>query len=64
MELCCSRDLALVLGAVDAKTFAEHRALATSGQNLLVRDRVTCLPLFWPWTMSRLERMAETGRSS
>lgn len=64
MELLCSHELALRLGAVDAKTFAEHRALVTSGQNLLVRDSVTCLPLFWPWAMSRTERLAEAARSS
>jgi hypothetical protein len=55
MELFCSRDLALLLGAVEPESIAHHRELKHTG--LLVRDIDTSRPLFWPWTLSRLDRL-------
>lgn len=47
LELRCSRDLALRLGAVGADSPAHHRAMRDAG-DMLVRDRATGWPLFWP----------------
>ena len=48
IELRCSRDLALRLGAIGPETIAEHKLLRDQG-HMLVRDRVTSWPMFWPW---------------
>lgn len=48
IELRCSRDLALRLGAIAPETTAHHRALMQGG-NLLLRDVQTGWALFWPW---------------
>ena len=49
MELHCSRDLALRLGAVDPANAADHRDLKGRGY-LLVRDlSEPSRPMFWPW---------------
>jgi hypothetical protein len=49
IELRCSRDLALWLGAVHPETAAHHKQLRDSGHYLLVRDKTTGWPMFWPW---------------
>lgn len=49
MELRCSRDLALRLGAVKPETLDEHKQLRDAGFHLLVRDPETSAPLFWLW---------------
>lgn len=51
LELRCSRDLALRLGAVAPLSVGHHRELFAAG-GLLVRDPVTAWPLFWPWQTS------------
>lgn len=47
IELRCSRDLALRLGAISPETVEQHKALRDSGQNIMVRDRITSWPMFW-----------------
>lgn len=59
MELHCSRDLALRLGAVAPDTIAHHRELKNTC--LMVRDAVVPAPLYWPWAMSRIERLTTTA---
>jgi hypothetical protein len=61
MELFCSRDLALRLGAVAPETTAHHKALKNAG-HLLVRDPETSGPMFWPWQVTTSEMV--TSRSS
>lgn len=51
MELRCSRDLALRLGAVDPIGIEHHRAMKNAG-DLLVRDVETSRPMFWAWVDS------------
>lgn len=48
LELRCSRDLALRLGAIAPETVDHHRQLRDAG-HLMVRDKVTAWPVFWPW---------------
>jgi hypothetical protein len=49
IELRCSRDLALRLGAIGPDNVAHHRQLRDAG-HLLVRDyQLPTWPLFWPW---------------
>lgn len=52
IELRCSRDLALRLGAVGPETVAHHKALRDRG-DLLVRDTITSWPMFWAWQPER-----------
>ena len=52
MELLCSRDLALRLGAVMPETTRHHRELRDAG-HLLVRDGRTGWAMFWPWAMTK-----------
>jgi hypothetical protein len=52
IELRCSRDLALRLGAVVPETVDHHRQLRDAG-HMLVRDVITSWPLFWPWIDTR-----------
>jgi hypothetical protein len=59
MELHCTGDLAMRLGAVLPRSSAEYRALRDAG-NLLVRDPRSGWPLFWQWQLSG----EETARSS
>lgn len=61
IELRCSRDLALWLGAIGPETMAHHREMKRAG-HLLVRDIKTAWPMFWVWQLSR-EDLA-TARSS
>ena len=49
IELRCTRDLALRLGAIVPDTVDHHRQLRDSGQYLQVRDTETGWPLFWLW---------------
>lgn len=49
MELRCSRDLALHLGAIEPETLDEHKQLRDAGFHLLVRDPETSAPMFWLW---------------
>lgn len=46
-ELRCSRDLALWLGAISPDTTAHHKQMRDAG-HILVRDKITSLPMFWP----------------
>ena len=48
VELRCSRDLALWLGAITPETVKHHLQLRDAG-HLLVRDKTTGWPMFWPW---------------
>ena len=61
IELRCSRDLALRLGAISPQNMAEHKLMRASG-DLLVRDKVTSWPAFWPWSINVAEEIA--ARSS
>jgi hypothetical protein len=47
IELRCSRDLALRLGAISPDTVAHHKVLRDA-DTILVRDRITSWPMFWP----------------
>lgn len=53
MELRCSRDLALRLGAFEPADIDQHKELKKAGHHLLVRDDAGT-PLFWPWSMDRI----------
>lgn len=46
MELRCTRDLALKLGAMTPETIHRHQMLKNSGLHLLIRDERS-LPMFW-----------------
>ena len=48
IELRCSGDLALRLGAIAPASPQEHRLMRDAGM-LLIRDRETACPFFWPW---------------
>lgn len=61
MELRCSRDLALLLGAVDPDGMLHHRILKLGRQHLLIRDVSTSRPMFWAWQPGTV---ASTLRSS
>lgn len=61
MELRCSRDLALRLGAIGPETIAHHKQLRAAG-HILVRDRETSWPMFWPVALSKEDMVA--ARSS
>ena len=61
MELRCTRDIALRLGAVVPETTAHHRQLRDAG-HMLVRDGQTGWAMFWPWELSREDLVA--ARSS
>lgn len=52
MELRCSRDLALRLGAVAPETTRHHREMRDAG-DLLVRDGQTGWAMFWKWELTR-----------
>lgn len=47
IELRCSRELALWLGAFEPSSPAHHRELRASGQYMMLRDRITLRPMFW-----------------
>lgn len=47
IELRMSRETALWLGCIEPIDIEDHRAMRASGQFLLVRDRLTQLPMFW-----------------
>jgi hypothetical protein len=53
MELRCSRDLALRLGAIEPANVEAHKELKKAG-HLLVRDGETNTAMFWPWSMDRI----------
>jgi hypothetical protein len=55
VELRCSRDLALRLGAITPETVKHHLALRDAG-HLLVRDKTTGWPMFWPWLRGVIEK--------
>jgi hypothetical protein len=61
IELRCSRDLALALGAIGPETMAHHREMKNAG-HLLVRDLKTSWLMFWQWQLSRDQML--TARSS
>ena len=48
IELRCSRDLALRLGAITPQTKEHHRWMLEAGW-LMVRDLATGWPMFWQW---------------
>lgn len=52
MELRCSRDLALRLGAIEPANIEGHRQMKKAG-HLLIRDEAGSA-LFWPWSLDRL----------
>jgi hypothetical protein len=47
IELRCSRELAIWLGAVPPTSVEDHKRMRASGQFILVRERVTLEPMFW-----------------
>lgn len=49
MELRCSRDLALLLGAIEPEGVLQHRMLNAGGRHLLIRAVDTSQPMFWAW---------------
>jgi len=49
IELRCSRDLALKLGAFPPETIQHHKKLARDATFMLVRDKRTGWALFWQW---------------
>lgn len=49
MELRCSRDLALRLGAIEPESVLQHRLLNYAGKHILIRATDTSQPLFWAW---------------
>lgn len=51
LELRCSREVALWLGASDPESLAAYRALREQGQ-LLIRTEGG-RPMFWPWAVNR-----------
>jgi hypothetical protein len=57
IELHCTPDLALILGAIRPETMAHHREMKNAG-DLLVRDIATSLPMFWAWQMTPQEMAA------
>lgn len=61
VELRCSRDLALRLGAVGPETIAHHREMKNAG-HLLVRDE-RAWPMFWPWELLPAQRAMEIVRA-
>lgn len=56
MELRCSLDLAIKLGAISPIDVAQHKALKLDGQHILVRDPETGWPMFWPMAPGLLLR--------
>lgn len=60
-EIRCTRDLALWLGAIMPETTKHHRELKAAG-HMLVRDRETSWPMFWPVALTREDMVA--ARSS
>lgn len=61
IELRCSHDLAVLLGAIRPGNMAQHRQLRDAG-HMLVRDPETSCPLFWPMELTREDLVA--ARSS
>lgn len=61
MELRCSRDLALRLGAVTPETTKRHREMRDAG-HMLIRDNQTGRAMFWPMQSTREDLV--TARSS
>lgn len=55
MELRCSRDLALWLGAIEPTNLDHHKELKLAG-HMLIRDG-TGAALFWPWTSDRIAQL-------
>lgn len=47
IELRCSRDLAIRLGAIAPDTAEHHRQLRDAGKHMLIRDTTTSWPMFW-----------------
>lgn len=63
MEVRCTRDLALKLGAISPKDNIEHKNFKNQGM-MLFRDQ-HMLPLFMPWQLSKLDIAVEiTPRST
>lgn len=62
MEVHCSRDLAVSLGAIAPQSIDHHRALRDAGY-LRLRDEHG-LALFWPWQAMREEQVRPTAFSS
>lgn len=48
IELRCSHDLALWLGAIEPHDVLHHRALKANGVSLMLRDPLTLQVMFWP----------------
>lgn len=61
MELRCSLDLAMWLGAICPDNPDHHRALKKAG-HMLVRDIDTSWPMFWPLIASDVP--ADVGTKS
>lgn len=60
IELRCSRDLALKLGAISPDSVAHHKAMREAG-HLMVRDTITSWPLFWPWVGDDLKLLPKSS---
>lgn len=59
MELHCSYDLALRLGAIVPDNARHHRQLRDTGICLLMRDPRAGVAMFWPWQMTGADIAAE-----
>lgn len=53
IELLCSRELALRLGAIEIGSSRGHLALLATQLYMVVRDTRTGLPLLWAYVDSR-----------
>lgn len=47
-ELRCSRDIAVLLGAIEPIDVAHYKQMFSSLGYILIRERTSGLPLFWP----------------
>lgn len=57
IEVRCSGQLAIRLGAIPPATVAEHKQLRDAGF-ILIRDRDTAYPMFWPWAVNVADEIA------
>lgn len=61
IELRCNHDLALRLGAIGPETIAHHKTLRDTENMMLIRDRVTSLPMFWAMVPEPAQAIAKSS---
>lgn len=61
IELRCSHETAILLGAIVPESLGHHRRLRDAG-HLLVRDTETPKAMFWPWAINMADEI--NARSS